>query len=364
MRIPAWMPALILLPLICGCGSAVRHAPVSHLPPGDSSTLPDADHYTIQRWSEDGQLVDSLPHGTAFLHHIRTDHPQPFPSGWACLQQPLEDSVWRICERITSVCTEWGITDSAADEYGCLRETKLIPRFRETAGESVFTEENTRSCYFFLTEMADTNLYFQDTQYGLLHFLKWYSHRGGPGFQVKNGQASYVNRCQYREIIWDKPMEVRWLKKKRFETVTFRRWKEFWECGQKHDYAPVYPYVNLPPIPRDTSVSGYDPDIFTLILEPVCAFSYVCMQPEKDILKNLHPVQKQMQLVTEEGRVVKGEGIDFTGDGHAEVFWFHQFTPTPAPERYTLLFLKIGKQWTPVYYTHQNEFMGFGSYAE
>lgn len=304
-----------------------------------------------------GKTIDSFPDASPFTSRLMAGTKQNFPSGFAAFQQHLTDSLLCGCNWHTGYFAEWVQNDDTT--YGKNLQ-KLPEQFKPTEGESVFTKNNCKNYYFFLTQIDSVDLFVNDAQYGLLHFLKLKTHQQQLKFKVKHYKEEFVNTCAMMKIAWDQPFIFHILEDGRQYSSSFTEWTEAWQCGQKADYAPVYPYLN----PKNVKglvkeFQGDKEDIFKRwIISPTYVFSYLCFDDQKNEWEAIKTKSYDMQLVTIQGKVRKGRGLDFNNDKKADVFWYHLvYNENVSPERVTVLYLKVEGQWIPFYHVFKNEFM-------
>lgn len=323
----------------------------------DSSGIAELQHsdsamplYTQFYLEKNATERDSFQHNTSWIKFISIDKKKEFPFGFMSLQQALNDSIHHLCEVDCKLCEEFLIAGDDDTAY-CALEGEFIESFNNTQGKSFFASHKELNYYFFLTQVDSSNLLFEDTEYGFLHFMKLKTHKSKLEYKNKVVQEEYVNICDQQEITWKVPVNVNILDKNKWYRSTFTQWKEVWECGQKVDYAPEYAWIKLEPVKGIFKrYSDYSSPL-NGINDPYFVFSYVALDESTDELKQIQTNVVKMQLVTTKGKVRKGLGIDLNGDKHADVFWYDRIYLKGAPtlKRNTVLYLKLATGWTPVY---------------
>lgn len=323
----------------------------------------DLNRYTQFLISTDGKITDSFPSSNNWLKYITLNEKQSFPNGLGAYQQILRDSFLFGCTYKALRCDDFFV-DEKNDSFYCKKEVPILLSFKPTEGKSYFTEKNISNYYFFLT-MLDTNVFYMpDANYGLLSFMRLKTVKQNLSFKVKNGKEEYVNNCNYEEVIWENKIPVYLFHETGKLQTYFNRWKELWECGQKSDYAPDYGFTNIQPVKGIYHKVSEENEFEERMNNPYMVLGYVVLDEAKNDLNEVKALPKSMQLVSVNGKVTKGFGVDLNNDKHADVFWCHQISELGPSffERYTVLYLKLYKDWIPVYALVYNEFTGYGSY--
>lgn len=321
--------------------------------------------YSLFVYDKKGQISDSLLHGSVWFDLVKTDCEQPFPSGLGCYQQPIQQTFLHICALKTNTYEEF--YTGPADTVYPTKINKIVEQFKPTSGQSFFTATNCLPYYFFLTQVDSTSLFMADTQYGLLNFMRLKTKKYDLSYGIKRGEEEMVNMCKYMEIEWKKQVDVFMLDDNTVYKSFFRRWREFWECGQKYDYAPEYALVKLAPVDglKRTYPNHTQRDYQNWLNNPNFIFSFIAMNKKTDTLfNNIRVKTYPLQLMTNKGIVRKGQGLDLNKDKHADVFWYNHITfeGPSMPVRHTILYLKINSDWTPVYIIKYNEYSGYETY--
>lgn len=325
-----------------------------------------AEFYGQFIYDNKGVAIDSFRIDAPWVFRIEKDKKQLFPNGFASYQLSLNDTLPNMCDRITEFC-ESSRYDEKLDSTICLKPTPGVEHFKPTDGDSYFTAEIARNYYFFLSQVDSNFIYANDPHYTLLNFLKLKVKKHGLKFKEKNSEKNYVNDVKIHSIQFPEKLPVYFMESNTVYTGKANSWTEAWECGQKYDYAPVYAYLEIPPVKGVRNPdTGEEFDLEKYTMTPCFYFSFLVLDESKNDLKTFKTKSYPMQLVTTAGVIRKGTGLDLNGDKKADVFWYNRiFNPHETVyERQTQLCIKIGREWVPVYSLHYNEFYGYGSYEE
>jgi predicted Abi (CAAX) family protease len=83
-------------------------------------------------------------------------------------------------------------------------------------------------------------------------------------------------------------------------------------------------------------------------------------------LDSLKGKTKEAQLITTNGKIIKGTGIDLNNDGAIDAFWysdiFHLDAPDGIFDSMSRLYLKIDGEWVFINYRNLSEQEGSGLY--
>lgn len=304
------------------------------------------------RIGENGLPVDTFSEWTNALHaKSEVGKPVSFPGGLAALQAEKPDTVIVVCDQAVM---PW-------------------PVFRPSSGPSLFTKKNTEKNFFFLTEIDSNRLHVDDCNYALLRFLRYKTVAEKLQAKKTAGSAEFVNKVKSNTIRWSRPLHAQLIEDHRRMDISFTDWVEYWECGEKHDYAPPYPSLQLPrgeiikpfPYPKN-----YDVEYMGGLLEhrytnPLFIFSYLRLSDAAgSVLDSVPPAaSREASLITTDGKTVKGNGIDLDNDKLIDAFWFHEYLNGGGSDKaypgwnirmswVVRLYLKIDGEWVPVWYRH------------
>lgn len=353
----------IIFLFLSGCGNkgAQEEVPVDT----DSSSVEELTlrdtvkyiQYTQFLFDKTGAVVDSFRHNTSWIKYLNIGKKQLFPDGFAALQQPLNDTIHRVCELECELCELFYPSDEG-DTNKCLKTGAFIEQFKPTEGDSYFNSINYLNYYFFLTQVDSCFISVDDTEYGFLNFMKLKTKRQKLEFTNKVIDMGCNETCPGMELKWKSKQSVYLIENKKVFTTSFNIWNEVWECGQKADYASRYAKVNFKPVKGIFKSYSDHGSPLNALEDPRFIFSYILMDETKNDLKIIQTKSYAMQLITVKGEIRRGKGLDLNNDKHADVFWYDRkyMKGAPVEQRNTVLYIKIGKDWTPVYINNFSNF--------
>lgn len=275
---------------------------------------------------------------------VQMGMPLTFPEGDASLQQPLADKIEVICK------------DNVYPEPTTLHTLKNNPKFKKTKS-SVFTAANTKNLYIFLTHIDSTNLYIEDCDYSMLKFLRYKTNHQNLKYKVVDSTTYFVNEEKLRLVRWNDGIGFKMFDNNTVFETSFYEYYEYWECGNKLDYSPKYPYIN----PKSTPLrKNYDDeqneDLRYILSHPIMVFSIIPLDDlSYDLPYNTEASSKKESLETSSGKDIEGEGIDLNNDKILDAFWFHEIQDSKIVEVATRLYVNIDGKWTPIWYTYFRE---------
>ena len=267
-----------------------------------------------------------------------------FPDGEKSLQNPLARKIEVIC------------ADENKNKY-IFHTLKKNPVFRKTK-PSLFTRENTAGIYFFLTHIDSTYLYIEDCDYSLLKFLRYKTLHQELGFTVIDSTANIVNREKLRVIRWHKPVKMFMFEDGNTYETEFYEYTEYWQCSEKLDYAPRYPFVKpLPGYLRKNYTEEEESDIKYILSNPIMVFSVIPLDENNHELPyNLEGRSYRHSMETSSGDDIEGIAIDLNSDKIPDAFWYHDVISKKIVELFTRLYINVEGRWIPVWYTYFKEF--------
>ncbi|MBL7129526.1 MAG: hypothetical protein ISS16_11160 [Ignavibacteria bacterium] len=284
-----------------------------------------------------------------------------FPEGESSRQEKLPDTVVVLCTSINEETREEYI-DTLCGFY-------KHPKLRDVS-PSLFTKENVKDVFVLLTQIDSNKLLVTDTDYSLLKFLRLKTALNNLSFSVFDSTEYFVNNEKYRVISWDEGIPLKIYENESVYSTKFYDWREFWECGEKMDYAPALPYAI--PIPTslirnlDTIKLGEDYFIVSDTLEWIPSnfvFSMIPLNDEGnewlDELKGSTFIYFPSLNLGDHilsGLHIQGEGIDLNGDNIRDAFWYVEKGSGNLIEWYARLYLNIDGEWTPIWFQYFNEF--------
>ena len=282
-----------------------------------------------------------------------------FPEGDASRQGKLPDTVVVLCTSFDE--------DTRVVYINRLCSIYKHPKLQNTS-PSLFTKENVKDIFVLLTQVNSNKLLITDTDYSLLRFLRLKTALNDLSYSIFDSTEYFVNDEEYRVIKWDAGIPFKLYENDRIYNTKFYEWKEFWECGEKLDYAPALPYT----IPVSTELikntdtvifNDYDnkfdipdwiPSNFVFTIIPLNEDSNDWLNELKGstfldyVPLNLgdHPYS---------GLHMSGEGIDLDGDSIRDAFWYIEKGSSNLIEWYARLYLNIDGEWIPVWFQYFNE---------
>lgn len=270
--------------------------------------------------------------------------PLTFPDGDKSLQQPLADKIEVICK------------DDKYPEASKLHELKNTTKFKKTK-PSIFTKENTKNLYIFLTHIDSTYLYLEDCDYSLLKFMRFKTEKQNLQYKVVDSMTYFVNEEKLRLVRWNNPIGFKIFENNTVFETTFNNYIEYWECGNKLDYSPKYPYTFPKPTPlRINYTDEQHEDLAYILKNPIMVFSILPFdEMTYELPYNLEASSKKEELETSSGRNIEGTGIDLDNDKILDAFWYNEVQDSKIVEVVTRLYVNIEGKWIPIWYTYFRE---------
>lgn len=270
--------------------------------------------------------------------------PLTFPDGDASLQQPLADKIEVIC------------TNPLYNSTDKLHELKNNPKFKKTK-PSIFTKENTKNLFIFLTHIDSTHLYLEDCDYSLLKFLRHKTVKQNLGYKVVDSATYFVNEEKLRLVRWNKGINMKMFENNTVFETTIDNYIEYWECNNKLDYSPKYPYTYPKRTPlRMNYTDEQNEDLAYILKNPIMVFSIMPFDDMTyDLPYNLEASSRKEELETASGKNIDGTGIDLDNDKILDAFWFNEVQDSQIIEVITRLYVNLEGKWIPVWYTYFRE---------
>ena len=283
-----------------------------------------------------------------------------FPEGESSRQGKLPDTVVVLCT---------SFNEETSEEYidtlcGFYKHPKL-----QDVSPSLFSKENVKDIFVLLTQIDSNKLLITDTDYSLLRFLRLKTALNDLNYSVYDSTEYFVNDEEYRVIKWDEGIPLKIYENDGVYNTKFYDWREFWECGEKLDYAPALPFAI--PVPTyliknlDTVKFGEDDEITNIPdwIPSNFVFTIIPLKENSndwlDELKGSTFLDFQSLNLGDHpysGLHISGEGIDLDGDNVRDAFWYTEKGSGNLIEWYTRLYLNIDGEWTPVWFQYFNEF--------
>lgn len=275
---------------------------------------------------------------------VQMGMPLTFPEGDASLQQPLADKIEVICK------------DNVYPEPSKLHTIKNNTKFKKTK-PSIFTEENTKSLYIFLTHIDSTYLFLEDCDYSLLKFLRYKTQKQNLQYKVVDSTTYFVNEEKMRLVRWNNPIGYKMFDNNTVFETSIDSYAEYWECSNKLDYSPKYPYTYpKPTLLRKNYDDEQNEDLAYILKNPIMVFSILPLdEMSYDLPFNIEASSKKESLETTKGSEIEGTGIDLNNDKILDAFWFNEVQDSKIVEVATRLYINVGGKWVAVWYTYFRE---------
>lgn len=263
-----------------------------------------------------------------------------FPDGDASLQQHLGDRIEVKC-----------------GDNPPFHVLKNNPKFKKTS-PSLFTKENVKNLYIFLTHIDSTYLFIEDCDYSLLKFLRYQAQHKNLRYQVTDSIDYIVNEEKMRVIRWDNGVPYYIYDNNFVFDTKFYFYAEYWVCSDKLSYTSKYPFS----VPEHTSLrKNYTEDqsenLRYILSNPIMVFSVLPLDDNNfDLPYNLEGTAVEASLKTSKGDNIEGTGIDLNGDKVLDGFWFMDISDTKVVEVYVRLYINVEGEWIPIWYTYFKEY--------
>jgi hypothetical protein len=269
-----------------------------------------------------------------------------FPDGEAFPQQFLADRIVVTCSRVDG---ELGrkYTDT-------LHVVKNHPKFKYSK-KSYFTG-GPPSGYCFLTQIDSTKLYIEDCDYSLLKFLRYKTQQTNASFRILDSVDNIVNTEALRQIIWNEPVEMKIFEDNSVYKTGFTSYTEYWQCNEKADYAPKYPYA----VPEKTTLrknlsKSQQSSLYDVMTNPIFVFSYIPLEKNSDWGDDFRTKSVKTTLADAKGNEYEGRSIDLNGDKVADFFWYTEIIEAPVAIWCARLYVNIDGEWQPIWYNYFKE---------
>lgn len=275
---------------------------------------------------------------------VQLGMPPTFPEGDASLQQPLPDRIEVICK------------DEGSTYTNNMHVLKNNPKFKKTV-PSLFTTENVKNLYIFLTQIDSTHLYVEDCDYSMLKFLRLKTKEQNLQYRVVDSSDHFVNTEQLRQIQWQEGIGFKMFDNLTVFETTLNNYTEYWECGNKLDYSPKYPYAKPKATPlRKNYTDEQSEDLKYILSNPIMVFSVMPLnEMTYELPYNLEGKAVETKLETSKDGSIEGTGIDLNGDKILDAFWYNQINDSKIVEVFTRLYINVGGKWALIWYTYFRE---------
>lgn len=267
-----------------------------------------------------------------------------FPAGDAGFQQKLADKIEVVCK------------DSLSGYVNHLHTVSSHPKFKKTS-PSLFTKENIRNNYIFLTHIDSTLLFIEDCDYSLLKFLRYKAQEQNMQFTVTDSVDYIVNEEKMRLIRYERGIPFYIYDNNYVFESKINYYAEYWVCGDKFDYASKYPFT----YPERTSLrKNYTEDQYEslkyIMTHPIMVLSILPLDDNSfDLPYNLEGTSREASLTTTGGDDIDGTGIDLNADKTLDAFWYMDIKDSKIYEVTVRLYINVDGKWTPIWYTYFKE---------
>jgi len=274
---------------------------------------------------------------------IQLGLPPSFPDGDAALQQPLPDKIEVVCK------------DNVSGYTTKMHTLENSPKLEKTT-PSLFTKDNVKSLYIFLTQIDSTHLFAEDCDYSMLKFLRYKTNAQGLKYRIADSSDSFVNIEQLRQIQWEKPVPMKMFENGTVFETTFNSYTEYWECGNKMDYSPKFPYIKPKDTPlRKNYTDEQNEDLYYILTHPTMVFSVIPLDDMSyELPYNLEGTSYETKIGSNDGKI-EGTAIDLNGDKTPDAFWYNEITKSKIAEVFTRLYINIDGKWKLWWYTYFRE---------
>jgi hypothetical protein len=268
-----------------------------------------------------------------------------FPTGESSLQQPLADKIQVECK------------DNLSGQTTTFHMLGNNPKFKKTT-TSLFTEDNTKSLYIFLTQIDSTYLFAEDCDYSLLKFLRYRTAEKKSNYSVVDSTDYIVHEEALRLVRFSEPVTVRIFENGTVFETSFSTYMEYWECPQKIKYGTKYSFIKPKPTPLRKNYSEEESeDLKYILTHPLMVFSIIPVDDlSYDLPFNIQAKSVETSLEKSGGGSIEGHGIDLNDDKVLDAFWYWDIKNDKPAEVYTRLYVNIDGKWVPRWYTYFKEF--------
>lgn len=269
---------------------------------------------------------------------VQMGTPPSFPDGDAVLQQELADKITVICK------------DTLTGNTTNMHELKNNPKFEKTE-PSLFTKENIKNNYIFLTYVDSNFLFIEDCDYSMLKFLRYKNRQQNLQFLVSD---STDNNEMLRAVWWGEKIPFKMYDDNYVYESNISVYTEYWTCSYKSANGNKYPFI----MPQTTSLrKNYTEDqlgdLKYILSNPIMVFSIIPLDDNAyDLPYNLEGKTTELKLETTKGKKIEGSGIDLNGDKIPDAFWYNDIKDNKIVEVYVRLYINLEGNWVPIWYSY------------
>lgn len=268
-----------------------------------------------------------------------------FPGGESTQQQPLADKIEVVCK------------DDISGSTTKLNTLSGSPKFKKTS-QSIFTEENAKTLYIFLTQIDSTYLFAEDCDYSMLKFLRYKTAYQNSKYTVVDS-VDYVSGEENMQLVrWHQGIQVRIFENGTVFETEFNTYVEYWQCGVKMKHGAKYPFIKPKRTPlRINYNEDQSEDLKYILTHPIMVFSIIPLDDMSyELPFNIEAKSVETTLETTGGDNIEGHGIDLNADKILDAFWYWDIKNNKPAEVFTLLYVNIGGKWMPRWYTYFKEY--------
>jgi hypothetical protein len=268
-----------------------------------------------------------------------------FPDGEASPQQPLADKIEVVCK------------DDVSGMTAPLHTLSNNPKFKKTS-PSIFTEDNAKSLYIFLTQIDSTYLFAEDCDYSMLRFLRYKTSQQKAAYNAVDSVDYVSGEENMRLVRWPGGIPVKIFENGMVFETEFSTYTEYWQCSVKKKHGVKYPFIKPKPTPlRINYTDEQSEDLKYILTHPVMVFSIIPLDDMSyELPFNISAKSEETSLETTGGNSIDGHGIDLNADKIPDAFWYWDIVNNKPAEVYTRLYVNIGGKWVLRWYTYFKEY--------
>lgn len=272
-----------------------------------------------------------------------------FPEGESSRQVLLSDTIPVVCE-------DWSVNDLTGEP---VLEGEEIFKFVDSihfrsSSPSFFNKDIIQNHYFFLIGPGLDTFHLQDFDYSLLKFLRYKTQSRGLTFQVKDTTADHAKIVQCREVFFEQPIRLKIIEFNKSWYASMYSYSEFWECGAKWDYSPMFPYMAGNDKKGRSFTPLYDPESQPILYfkNLQYALGVLSLDEKSKELNHCKGASGKTTMIATNGRPIDGCSLDLNHDNIPDAFWYTQQMPSDTYEQYTTLFLNIEGDWQACWFSY------------
>ena len=190
----------------------------------------------------------------------------------------------------------------------------------------------------------------------MLKFLRFKTKINNLAFTVTDSLDNIVNHEALRQIKWTDGIKIKMYEDNNTYATTFSKYTEYWQCNEKMDYAPKYPYIQPEKtilrknLSKSQAKSAYD-----VLTSPIFVFSVIPIIDSSTWTDNFSVKSVKQVLVTQKGEEIEGRSIDLNNDNVPDAFWYVEVVDSKVAEWYVRLYINYMGEWIPMWYNYFRE---------